>query len=186
MAESFPMEELWIKIAFSAAGALVALAWFRFSLRRWRILVDRAFAYHRHHLTLLQHDHTASQRTREMATGMLWIMEKQLPRDEAEGRVNLRGLLRSMMVGGTSLQLLGDTYFQIYRYRYEIDDRIPRLLATLSSALYRTFFLHAVLLPFSLLLWDLKLLLAMLPFVQGGPMGLYRGLYRDLRGGEKN
>ena len=69
---------------------------------------------------------------------------------------------------------------------HRLDEKIPRLLATLSSALYRTFFLRSVLLPLSLFLWDLKLLLAMLPFVQGGPMGLYRGLYRDLRSEAKN
>ena len=179
------MEKMAIQLAAGVTGTVIGLIYLKFSLRRWRSLVELSFQYHRHHLTLLQHDHTASQRSREMATGMLWIMEKQLPRDQGDGKVNLRGLLRSMMVGGTSLQLLGDTYFQIYRYRYEVDERIPRLLATLSSALYRTFFLGSILLPLSLLQWDIKLALAHLPFFQSGPMALYRGLYCDYRANKK-
>jgi len=175
------MNSLYLKSAIGAAGAFAVFFYLRFSYVRWRALIELSFQYHRHHLTLLQQDHMVNQRSREMATGMLWVMDKQLPRDEAEGKVNLRGLFRSMMVGGTSLQLLGDTYFQIYRYRYDIDERIPRLLATFSSSLYRVFFIHSVVRPLSLVQWDLKLLAAHLPFFRGGPMRLYRDLYADYR-----
>ncbi len=175
------MNSFYLKAAVGAAGAVAAFFYFRFSSIRWRALIELSFQYHRHHLILLQQDHMINQRSREMATGMLWVMDKQLPRDELEGKVNLRGLFRSMMVGGTSLQLLGDTYFQIYRYRYEIDKRIPRLLVTVSSLLYRVFFVHSIVMPLALLQWDLKLLAAHLPFFKGGPVCLYRDLYADYR-----
>ncbi len=165
--------------------AVVYLLYLRFARRRWRTLLNFSFDYHRHHLVMLRGDPGVNQRSREMATGMLWIIEKQLPRDEADGKINFRGFLRSMLVGGTSLQLVGETWYQIYRYRYDLDVRIPRLLITLSSTLYRVFYLNSWVMIILLPWWDVKLLCSFFPAVKGGPMGLFRDLYRDCRQSRK-
>ena len=79
------MNSLYLKAAFGAVSTAALFFYLRFSLRRWHAVIELSFQYHRHHLSLLQQDHTVNQRSREMATGMLWVMDKQLPRDEAEG-----------------------------------------------------------------------------------------------------
>ncbi len=169
------------KLAAMTLSVVVFFIYLKFARRRWHAVLEYALQYHRHHLHVIRGDHGVSEKTREVAKGMLWVIEKQLPKDEMEGTVNSRGFMRSLVGRGTSLQILGDIYYRLYRYRYDLDERIPRLLATLSSVIYRLFFLNSwvrlIVVPY----WDLKLLLSFLPVVKGGPMKLYRGLYGDYR-----
>jgi len=146
---------------------------------RWDFILRSSLDYHRFHLSMIQKDHEVSEKSRELARAMLWTIDKNLVNDESMGVVNLRGILRSMVGLGTSLQILGEIYYQVVRYQFDLDERIIKLLNTLSSTIYRIFFLGSILSLLSLLFMDILFILSFTGLIKSGQSRLYKSLSAD-------
>ncbi|PKL39985.1 MAG: hypothetical protein CVV44_07125 [Spirochaetae bacterium HGW-Spirochaetae-1] len=168
-----------IQISALIISLPVLYVYHRYAKRRWIWILDASLDYHRNHLSVMQKDHSLSDKSRELARGMLWILDKQLMNDLRAGHVNLRGVLRSILGMGTSLHLLGEVYYQIIRYRWHVDDRVPRLLNTLTGTCYRYFLVHSSLSVVALLYMDLECRILMTGVIKKGSRLLYRDLERE-------
>ncbi|MCP4135309.1 MAG: hypothetical protein GY754_30350 [bacterium] len=170
-----------VHIIVSILGAVFLFLYYKNSKKRWNYILHESLNYHKYHLNNLRNDPLANDKTSEYCKIMLWAIEKQYITDRETGNLGIRGILRTFVGQSSSLQIIGEIYFQIARYRSPVDERILKLINTLSSTFYRLFFMSSIISLISLVFMDFFLLLSFAKFSKKGIAGLYRDIIRNKR-----
>ncbi len=165
-----------------AAAVAGALAWYALRRRRWRDIILGAVEYHRHHLNLIRREGGIGEESRELAHSMLMVVERQFV-PLLRGAPGLLGILRGFLGEKSALGSLNSIVEKIYRDRMftgvsDIDGRLERLFATMTSMIFRYHLLTSVIAPAAVLWMDFLLLLAVAGIDRRGPSRMYRDIAR--------
>lgn len=159
-----------------------ALAWYLLRRRRWHAIILGAVEYHRHHLNFIRRDTGIGEESRELAHSMLMVIDRQFV-PVLRGAPGLLGILRGFLGEKSALGSLNAIVEKIYRDRMftgvsDIDGRLERLFATMTSMIFRYHLLTSVLAPVAVIWMDFLLLLAAARIDRRGSSRMYRDIAR--------
>jgi len=163
--------------------SLVIFIYIRFSKKRWISILAESLNYHRFHLNVIVREKTADDKNREVARAMLWAIDKQFPVDCREG-LGFKTFLKAYTGQKNSLLIMSEVFYQVARYYYQIDKRVPRLMYTLHSTLSRRTIIESIFAPLALPYMDIFLLLTVAGIARSGKSRMYRDFSRQIRKGD--
>jgi len=157
---------------------LILSVYYSHAKKRWAAVLQRSFSYHRYNLKMIKAEQGLDQRTSEVATAMLWALEKQLEID-THAKTGLRAFFGAFSGKPSSLGIVADTSWTIMEHHVTMEKDIVRLHRTLTSSLYRYFLLNSILGVVLLFYMDFRLILSLLFKPGHGPSALYRNLFLE-------
>ncbi len=169
------IQEKIILASITVAVIIILFFYIRWAKRRWYITLNRSLDYHRFHLKMIMNENDTHEKTDEVSRAMLWAIEKQLPIDRQMG-LGFKSFFKSYMGIKTCLMIMSEVFYQVARFHWDIDKRIPRLMMTLNSTFYRIYILESYFAVIALLYIDLKLILARAGIAGSGKAKMYRDM----------
>ncbi len=177
------MRELIQELIVLGVIAVLTVSYVRISKRRWNRIIDAAVAYHRYHFIMIQNEPGINSDSKEIARALQMILDRQF-KIERRTKPGLGALWLSRMGNKSSVNSLDEIFVKLFRDRYfghgtRYDERLDRLYITLSSMIYRFYFINSIISLPVLLYMDLKLGLSFAGITKKGPDRLFRDIARS-------